>query len=269
MQSCTLGVAGASSATGITSSAEQKPNQTSLMYDQSSDFAAERSFCNADEGLLVVVPQPRESTNLGEKIKDSSIHHSRPSITAGGSAPCKKCKEIGHSAQSCPVENPRSLLGDASTARSSREVTDKDNKLKAAIEAAMLKKPGIYRKNKMPYQSDELSMSNTSLSCETRSQEQQSTPITTRNNFSVEEVHEGQAILRNSTDEFCKQTTVNNTKHLSVLPSEAATWKTGDNSLIDPSDGKPFISDLPSHASSAVPVLMKMSIIPEHEYIWQ
>ncbi|XP_057478874.1 uncharacterized protein LOC130766198 isoform X3 [Actinidia eriantha] len=269
MQSCTLGVAGASSANGISSSTEQKPNQTSLVYDQSSDFTAERPFCNADEGLPVVVPHPRESTNLGEKIRDSSIYHSRPSITAGGIAPCKKCKEIGHSAQSCHVENPRSLLGDASVARSSREVMDKGNKLKAAIEAAMLKKPGIYRKNKMPHQSDELSMSNTSLSCETRSQDQLSTPISTRNKFSVEEVHEGQAVLQNSTDEFCKQITVNNTKHLSVLPSEAARWKTGDNSLIDPFDGKPFISDLPSHASSAVPVLLKMSIIPEHEYIWQ
>ncbi|GFS32572.1 RING/FYVE/PHD zinc finger superfamily protein [Actinidia rufa] len=49
----------------------------------------------------------------------------------------------------------------------------------------------------------------------------------------------------------------------------AATWKTGDNRLIDPSDGKPFISDLPSHASSTVPFLLKMSIIPQHEYIWQ
>ncbi|XP_057462366.1 uncharacterized protein LOC130752582 isoform X3 [Actinidia eriantha] len=269
MQSCALGVAGASSANEISSFAEQKPNQTSLMYDQSSEFTAERPFCNADEGLPVVVPQPQESTNLGEKIRDSSIYHSRPSSTAGGSAPCKKCKEIGHSAQLCPVENPRSLLGDASAAKSSREVMDKDNKLKAAIEAAMLKKPVIYRKNKMPYQSDELSMSNTSLSCETRSLDQLSTPISTRNNFSAEVVHEGHAVLRNSIDEFCKQATVNNTKHLSVLPSEAAMWKTGDNSLIDPSDGKPFINDLPSHASSAVPVLLKMSIIPEHEYIWQ
>ena len=60
------------------------------MYDLSSD-AAERPFCNADEGLSVVVPQgPWESTNLGEKIRDSSIYHSRPSIAAGGSAPGKK-----------------------------------------------------------------------------------------------------------------------------------------------------------------------------------
>ena len=60
---------------------------------------------------------------------------------------------------------------------------DKDSKLKAATEAAMHKKPRIYRKNKMPYQSDELPMSNTSSSCETHPQDQLSTPIDTRNNF--------------------------------------------------------------------------------------
>ncbi|GFY81235.1 hypothetical protein Acr_01g0010440 [Actinidia rufa] len=37
----------------------------------------------------------------------------------------------------------------------------------------------------------------------------------------------------------------------------------------DGSDGKPFISDLPSHASSAVPLLLKMPIIPGRGYIWQ
>ncbi|GFZ17111.1 hypothetical protein Acr_26g0003810 [Actinidia rufa] len=55
IQSCVLGIAGASSANGISNFIVQKPNQASLMYDLPSDVA-KRPFCNADEGLPVVVP---------------------------------------------------------------------------------------------------------------------------------------------------------------------------------------------------------------------
>lgn len=142
------GVVGASSSNGISSTCNPS----------SSTFTAERPFCNTNESLPDVLPRPTESTNLGERMKESSINHSRTNIVAGGrSAPCQKSKEIGSS----NVENSQPLLGDASASRSLKDV-DKGNKLKAAIEAAMLKKPGIYRKNKMPDQSDELSTSTTS-----------------------------------------------------------------------------------------------------------
>ncbi|KAL7003832.1 hypothetical protein U1Q18_004975, partial [Sarracenia purpurea var. burkii] len=268
-QSCLPGVVGASSTNGISSCAEQKPNQTNLLCDLStSSFTVEGTLNNANEGQPDVLPRPRGSTNPGERIKESSNNHSRPSMTTGGSVHCQKCKEIGHSAQFCTVGSPRSLLGDASAARSSREVMDKGNKLKAAIEAAMLKKPGIYRK-KMPDQSDDLSVSNTCLNGEMRPQDQISTSVNTRNSCSGDEVHERQAVQQNFTAESCKQTTFNNMKHLPALPYESASLKTGDVSPTNPSDWKPFIRDLPNHASAVVSVFLKMSIIPEHEYIWQ
>ncbi|KAL7213870.1 hypothetical protein ACSBR1_026326 [Camellia fascicularis] len=255
---------------GICSSAEQKANQTSLMDNPSSSTStAERPSCNVNEDLPDLLPQPRESTNLGERIRESSVNHSRPSITTGGkSVPCQKCKEIGHSAQFCTVDSPQSLAVDASAA-SSREVMNKGNKLKAAIEAAMLKKPGIYRKNKMPDQSDGLSMSSANLGRQIGSQGQFSTSINTSNMFSANEVHDGQAVLRISTADSCRQTTVNNMNQLSALPSEVAILKTGAISPVVPSNGKPFRRDLPSHALASVSVLLKMSAVPEHEYIWQ
>ncbi|XP_028083171.1 uncharacterized protein LOC114284471 isoform X4 [Camellia sinensis] len=255
---------------GICSSAEQKANQTSLMDNPlSSTSTAERPSCNVNEDLPDLLPRPRESTNLGERIRESSVNRSRPSITTGGkSVPCQKCKEIGHSAQFCTVDSPQSLAVDASAA-SSREVMNKGNKLKAAIEAAMLKKPGIYRKNKMPDQSDGLSMSSANLGCQIGSQGQFSTSINTSNMFSANEVHDGQAVLRISTADSCRQTTVNNMNQLSALPSGVAILKTGAISPVVPSNGKPFRRDLPSHALASVSVLLKMSAVPEHEYIWQ
>lgn len=206
----------------------------------SSTSTAERPSCIGNESLPDVLPRPTESTNLDERMRESSINHSRTSVVAG----------------------------DASASRSLKDV-DKGNKLKAAIEAAMLKKPGIYRKNKIPDQSDELSMSNTSLNGGVRPQDHLSTSINSRNNFSAEEVRERQAVLRNSTAESCEQTSVNNVKHLSSLPSDAATLKIGDLNPIEPSDRKRFIRDSPSIDSAAVSELLKMSVIPEHEHIWQ
>lgn len=196
----------------------------------SSTSTAERPSCIGNESLPDVLPRPTESTNLDERMRESSINHSRTSVVAG----------------------------DASA-----------SSLKAAIEAAMLKKPGIYRKNKIPDQSDELSMSNTSLNGGVRPQDHLSTSINSRNNFSAEEVRERQAVLRNSTAESCEQTSVNNVKHLSSLPSDAATLKIGDVNPIEPSDRKRFIRDSPIIDSAAVSELLKMSVIPEHEHIWQ
>ncbi|KAL7230297.1 hypothetical protein ACSBR2_008739 [Camellia fascicularis] len=263
-QSCSSSVVG-DSTNGINGFSEQKPIQTSLPYDRSSStFTAERPFRNANEDLPNVLSRPRESTNLGERIKESSVNHSRPSIATGGrSLPCPKCNEIGHSAQSCSIDNPRSIFGDA---RSSREVMNKGNKLKAAIEAAMLKKPGIYRKTKMPYQSDELSLSSTNLTSEIRPQDQLQTSINARN---ISEVHEAQAVQPNSTTESCKQKTINNIKQLSAVPAEVATLKTGDIIPIHPSDGKPCIRDSHCNGLASVSALLKMSTIPEHEFIWQ
>jgi hypothetical protein len=59
------------------------------------------------------------------------------------------------STSTTPVDTPRI------DSKNPRDAMNKGNKLKAAIEAAMLKKPGIYRKNKTVDQSDDLSVSNT------------------------------------------------------------------------------------------------------------
>lgn len=237
-ESSSHGVVGASAINVITSTSTNGISSTNNPL--SSTSTAERPSCIGNESLPDVLPRPTESTNLDERMRESSINHSRTSVVAG----------------------------DASASRSLKDV-DKGNKLKAAIEAAMLKKPGIYRKNKIPDQSDELSMSNTSLNGGVRPQDHLSTSINSRNNFSAEEVRERQAVLRNSTAESCEQTSVNNVKHLSSLPSDAATLKIGDLNPIEPSDRKRFIRDSPSIDSAAVSELLKMSVIPEHEYIWQ
>ncbi|XP_059667443.1 protein PARALOG OF AIPP2-like [Cornus florida] len=268
-QSSCLTNGGVSLTNGTSNIVEHKPNQTSHKDNPlpSTSLTAERSFCNvnesaaASESLPEGLPQSKESTSSSDKIIENSRNRSKQNITAGGkSVPCQKCKEVGHAAQFCTVDSPRPLAVDAFAARSSREVMNGGNKLKAAIQAAIDKKPGIYRKNKDPDQSDELPRSSVNLNCEVPSRDQFSISCNMMNKSSLDEIYEGQAIPQNSSTDSCKHTTVNNVKQLSTLPINSKTEYA--------SDRKSSITDLSCHTSAALSVLSKMSAIPEHEYIW-
>ena len=134
---------GTATSSGIISSTEQK--SVALKDDNLSKLAISR-----------------ESTSLSDGIKDTTTTNSHlgPGLVSGMSAVSgQNHKHVGHSAQIHTADKPASLGLNASATKSSKEVKNRDNKLKAAIEAALLKKPGIYRKNKVSDQSDEPSVS--------------------------------------------------------------------------------------------------------------
>ncbi|RVW20942.1 hypothetical protein CK203_110966 [Vitis vinifera] len=231
-----------SSTNGTCSSSEQKANHASLKDEPSSNSWNTEKSVHANETPQDGSPWSRESTNQGEKTRETSVNRPKQSSTTGGrNLPCEKCKEIGHSSQSCTTSSPRPSTVDASAAKSSKELMNKGNKLKAAIEAAMLKRPGIYKRNKVLDQSDEASLSSTDLNGQMASQ-----------------------------DQLSISSTVNNLKQLSVLPTGSVfSSKVGEVDSIVPADVKPSMRDISSDASTAANVLWKMPVIPEHEYIWQ
>ncbi|KAK6926197.1 hypothetical protein RJ641_007916, partial [Dillenia turbinata] len=202
----------------------------------SSSCAVDKSN-NASASLPDGLPQSRESLKQAVKTKENSVNQLRQSENAGGrSILCHKCKEFGHTAQFCANDSTKGSVVDESSAR--REMSPKGNKLKAAIQAAMLKKPGIYRKNRVSDQSEELSITSTNLSSDSR------------NRISAEGTLSGQAVPRNSTADSNKQ----------------AVRKGEPDSFVS-LDGKSSIRDL-SSPTSATSVISKMLPIPEHEYIW-
>lgn len=91
-----------------------------------------------------------DSTNQGEKMRDNSASFSLKKV------PCQKCKELGHTTESCSVGTAELAGMDNPTSGNSREVVDKGNKLKAAIEAALRMKPGIRERHSQ----DQFSVSN-------------------------------------------------------------------------------------------------------------
>uniref|UniRef100_A0A6N2L550 AIPP2-like SPOC-like domain-containing protein n=1 Tax=Salix viminalis TaxID=40686 RepID=A0A6N2L550_SALVM len=198
----------ASSTNGISSnSMEQKLNQISPKDEpSSSSWNAERLSCNATENLQDDLPQSRESSNQGEKARENSLSHLRPvGITGLKNVICKN-KEIGHATENCTVVSPLASGTDVSTSRIPRVEMSKGSKLKAVV-AAMIKKPGIYKKKKEIDQSNGLSSSNVDESGEIASQDQ----LSVLNKMS-EGTDEWQANIGASTSEFCKSTDSNNVK---------------------------------------------------------
>ncbi|XP_011012541.1 PREDICTED: uncharacterized protein LOC105116774 isoform X2 [Populus euphratica] len=238
----------ASSKNGISSnSAEQKLNQINPKDEPSS--SSWNAASNATENLQDGLPRSRESSNQGEKARENSLSRLRPAgITGLKNVTCQKCKEICHATENCTVVSPLASGTDVSASRIPKEEMSKGRKLKAAIEAAaMLKKPGIYRKKKEIDQSDGLSSSNVDESGEIASQDQ----LSVLNKMS-EGTDEGQANISASSSDFCKSTIINNVKQLNEHSNDAVCpFKVGSDSIA-PYLGKPV------HDSAEKSVLTKM-----------
>ncbi|GAV86202.1 hypothetical protein CFOL_v3_29635 [Cephalotus follicularis] len=251
---------GTVSANGICNSSEQKLNAIRPKDEPlSSCWTADVPFNNADGALQDGVPWSLESTNQSEKTRESSDTGLKPNMTMSSKGvPCQTCKEIGHAAEHCSVGILQASFTDASAARNSRDEMNKDNKLKAAIEAAMQKRPGIFGKNKVPDQSDGLSVSGIELNTERASQDL-SVLNKMKTMVSIEGTYEGQVSCSSGSH---KLTVITNLKQLNS--HDVDLFRVGDLDSVVPSVGKPTMRDWPGHDFAPA-----FSVVPEHEYIWQ
>ncbi|XP_016484104.2 protein PARALOG OF AIPP2 isoform X2 [Nicotiana tabacum] len=250
------------SAANKISSSDQRPNQSNARGDPlSNSYIAERPTSNAGEGLLDGVSQQRETKNVGERIRENSGRRLKHSGTGTKSLFCQRCKGSGHLTESCTADGPDLSTSDVSAVKNSREAPNGTSDLKAAIEAAMLRKPGICRKNRVFDQSDDLAMSNTNS--ETMAQDLLSGSSGRRILPTNEEVY---GVSSNSMAGSYKQE-ISSMRQLSVLPAEALS-RAGNAVPILPSDEKSSLVDLDRYSQAAVAILSRTAI-PEHEYIWQ
>ncbi|GMI79585.1 hypothetical protein like AT5G16680 [Hibiscus trionum] len=220
-------VSSAVSSTNGRVSSEQKLNHVSLKEETSSSSsqAFERQPSNINVVMSDGLSQSIDSTNQSEKSRESAVSRSSKRV------PCLKCKEMGHVAEYCSV--CLASGADQSAPRTSKMDTNKGNKLKAAIEAAIRLKPGI---------------------CERTSQDPSSVCNKAKNVISVEDTDERQANL-------CNQASTGNMKLLNSHATDAVSVVSSAGNL-----SMRYIHAPPSATVSAV---SKMSAIPEHEYIWQ
>lgn len=218
-----------------------------------------------------MLPRTRETANQIEKSRDSSSDRVRPVVPTSSKGPfCQKCKEFGHAIECCTAGTTQESGAEISvtTSSSSKEEMHKGNILKAAIQAALLRRPEIYKKKEVSNQTDEVSTSGTDLNCEVTSNDPILVSSTPKNSMSVEETPEQQEILENSTSDSSKCSSANDFKQLKSCPTDFRS-QPGKLGSICLAAGKPVVRDMSDKAMTLSILPSKTLAFPEYEYIWQ
>ncbi|KAL9327883.1 hypothetical protein ACSQ67_002886 [Phaseolus vulgaris] len=232
---------------------------------------SERTSTRVDEAQQDVLPRTRETANQIEKSRDSSSDRVRPVVPTSSKGPfCQKCKEFGHAIECCTAGTTQESGAEISvtTSSSSKEEMHKGNILKAAIQAALLRRPEIYKKKEVSNQTDEVSTSGTDLNCEVTSNDPILVSSTPKNSMSVEETPEQQEILENSTSDSSKCSSANDFKQLKSCPTDFRS-QPGKLGSICLAAGKPVVRDMSDKAMTLSILPSKTLAFPEYEYIWQ
>ncbi|CAL0311365.1 unnamed protein product [Lupinus luteus] len=217
-----------------------------------------------------VLPRSRKTASQDEKTRDSSHDHVTPAvITASVSSFCQKCKEFDHSPEYCTASSTNGSGAEVSDTAlcSSKEEMHKGSKLKAAIQAALLRRPQIYKKKDISGQTGELSTSGIDPNGETSSQDKVLVSGTLNNSISSDETHEQQEIPENSTSASSKCLPANDLKQLNLCRTGFSPQPGSDS--VGLAAVKPLLRDMSDNALAISSVLSRMSAIPEYEYIWQ
>ncbi|XP_061352506.1 protein PARALOG OF AIPP2-like isoform X2 [Gastrolobium bilobum] len=230
---------------------------------------SERTSTNVDETQQDGLPRSRETANQVDKTKDSCSDRVWSGVTDASKGPfCHKCKDFVHATECCIFGNTQEFGVEVSvTATStSKEDIHKGNRLKAAIQAALLRRPEIQKKKEVPDQTDEFPTSGADLNCEITSQDQ--VLVSNKNSTSTAEINASQERLENSGFETSKCLSTYDLKQHSFSPTDFCSQPRKSDS-VGPASGKPAVRDLPNHALAISRVLSKISAIPEYENIWQ
>lgn len=168
-------------------------------------------------------------------------------LNAGSSGlSCQNNKQTGNSSQG-------SLGNNVAAMKSSKDVKKGDNKLKDAIEAALLKKPGICRKTKVSDQPDELSVPtmNSEAAVVDRVPHSRNAGSLTSADVSLTDLH----------GKISRSSNFNHSKH--------SNGNSYNQSLVPPVEGNHLTAGLSSHDDVALPSLSMSTPIPDNECIWQ
>ncbi|CAN1132183.1 hypothetical protein LINPERPRIM_LOCUS14244 [Linum perenne] len=229
----------------------------------STSSSAERPLDTADENSHDGLLRPQKSLSQGEKSRASSVSRTRPAsaVALKETGNGRKRKDIGHSGENSTSNSPRGPVSDAPVTKSVGDEISRDSKLKAAIEVAMLKRPGIYRKKVDHARPDGLSSSN--IDVNSHKDPQAKFPVSNRHKTATfdEPAHEEKPIPGPWSTDLPKQTNVE-TLNLSNTHTASAVF--------------PLKVDLDTLGSFAgrsghIPPtsVEKASPIPEHNFIWQ
>lgn len=187
----------------------------------SSEKPCDNGNVNIQDGLV----RARESRNHLEKTQECFTNHLGKTTSSGSrTVPCEKCNEAGHTAEFCSHGSSQACEIDVSALKMVRGDMNYASKSTVAVTSSMLKKPGIYRKNKRLDNSDNSSV---------------------LNGPAIQERSVSRDILKKSETQLDGGNEATHSPKAGALESK---WKL-------------VIRELPA--------VSKVSIIPEHECVWQ
>nr|CAC01832.1 putative protein [Arabidopsis thaliana] len=205
------------------------------------------------------LPRSRVPREVGKKSKEAFSKRQRSSLLAGAKG-LPSSQKGGQTAESSDTSGVSD--SDLSTTKNVKEDLNKGNRLRAAVDAALRKKPS-FGKNRVLEQSDASLVANVDSSSEKTLRNQLPSKMH-KNHVSHEGLQGGHPILWPTSDPY-KQTIVTNEKQL-IFPGA----DTIPSRLVEPEVSfpavKPVMRDLPLVPS---PVMLRSSAIPDHEFIWQ
>lgn len=159
-------------------------------------------------------------------------------------------RSSNHSRQSVGDATLQSSALDTSSVRSLKDGVNEENKLKAAIQAAMQKRLDMGKRSKGPDKSNVVSVSNVDSVGERATIDR---PNSLRNSVSAEGMHEAGAASPSCSLNSVKETSVSNVNQSKVLPADS----------VDSLQAKNMDS-----VSSDVEQILRRSAIPDHEFAW-
>ncbi|XP_047155975.1 uncharacterized protein LOC124827039 isoform X2 [Vigna umbellata] len=232
--------------------------------------SSDRTSTSVDETQQDRMPRLHETVYQVDRTKDSSNDHVRSGVTnASKSSFCRKCKDFGHATECCSSSCKQEFGPEASViTSSSKKDIHKGNRLKAAIQAALRRRPEIHKKKEGPDETNEFPISSNGFKPEVNSQSQVLVSNTMKNSISSEETHVKQEILESSSFETSKYPSANDPKQLKFCQTDPCS-QLRKSDFAGLTSGKPVVRDLPNNGMAISSVLSKMSVIPEYEYIWQ
>ncbi|XP_042063889.1 uncharacterized protein LOC121807688 isoform X1 [Salvia splendens] len=200
------------------------------------------------------IEQKHNQTNLKQDPPSCGVSE-KLSISAseGVSDGVVQSKDLANSA-----DRPRDSSGNRLGPRPSRDESDN---LKAAIEAAVLRKPGVYRKHRASCQSDESSVR---TAAPVASHIDHMASAKSRKLSSDVELAERLLVSRNFIADPRKEETLNSVKQSLLVRAEGLSSGVRDGVHIGLSS-----RDALSNVPIVLPILLKSIAIPEHEYLWQ
>lgn len=226
--------------------AEQKPIHARMKDSLSSSSCTTCKPISKVNGSQDGKVCAQEWTNLGEKVKGSSISCSRRRSTSETkSDSCQKCGDM------------KLLVPDVLAARNSKEVKDKCNKLKAEIEVAQSEMTGSYRNDKA------LNVSTLNSRCEVSAHNQLSSSSNPRKIVSDDKV------LKEGLASVWDLNATNSTKQPTATSAEAVDSRIVNSLPSSPIDRVPNVMDLLNQAFKETSSHLTNTVFPEYEYIWQ